>query len=80
MGCKILITELITKLEQTFNGLTGAVLADAVPWSVITADQTAVINKGYFTNKSTLLTLTKTQRTFSKQSKNIEFGFQLLQI
>jgi hypothetical protein len=43
---------------QTFNGLTGAVLADAVPWSVITADQTAVINKGYFTNKSTLLTLT----------------------
>jgi hypothetical protein len=42
----------------SFNGLTGAVLADAVPWSVITADQTAVINKGYFTNKSTLLTLT----------------------
>ena len=42
----------------SFNGLTGTVLADAVPWSVITADQTAVINKGYFTNKSTLLTLT----------------------
>ena len=48
----------ITGLVSSFNGLTGAVLADAVPWSVITADQTAVINKGYFTNKSTLLTLT----------------------
>ena len=43
---------------QSFNGLTGAVLADAVTWSVITADQTAVINKGYFANKGTLLTLT----------------------
>ena len=42
----------------SFNGLTGAVLADAVTWSVITADQTAAINKGYFTNKATLLTLT----------------------
>ena len=42
----------------SFNGLTGAVLADAVPWSVITADQTAVINKGYFANKGTLLTIT----------------------
>jgi hypothetical protein len=48
----------ITGLVSSFNGLTGAVLADAVPWSVITADQTAVINKGYFTNKATLLTLT----------------------
>ena len=43
---------------QSFNGLTGAVLADAVPWSVITADQTAVINKGYFTNKATVLGIT----------------------
>jgi hypothetical protein len=43
---------------QSFNGLTGAVLADAVTWSVITADQTAVINKGYFANKGTLLTIT----------------------
>jgi hypothetical protein len=42
----------------SFNGLTGAVLADAVPWSAITADQTAVINKGYFANKGTLLTIT----------------------
>jgi len=49
---------LTSGLVSSFNGLTGAVLADAVPWSVITADQTAVINKGYFTNKSTLLTLT----------------------
>jgi len=48
----------ITGLVSSFNGLTGAVLADAVSWSVITADQTAVINKGYFTNKATLLTLT----------------------
>jgi hypothetical protein len=43
---------------QSFNGATGAVLADAVTWSVITADQTAVINRGYFANKGTLLTLT----------------------
>ena len=43
---------------QSFNGLTGAVLADAVPWSAITADQTAVINKGYFAKKGTLLTIT----------------------
>jgi hypothetical protein len=42
---------------QSFNGLTGAVLADAVTWSVITADQGTVANKGYFTNKATLLTL-----------------------
>ncbi len=42
----------------SFNGATGAVLADAVTWSVITADQTAVINRGYFTNKSTRLILT----------------------
>jgi hypothetical protein len=33
------------------------VLADAVTWSVITADQGTVANKGYFTNKATLLTL-----------------------
>lgn len=42
----------------SFNGATGAVLADAVTWSVITADTTAVVNRGYFTNKATLLTLT----------------------
>jgi hypothetical protein len=49
---------LTSGVVTSFNGLTGDVLADAVPWSVITADQTAVINKGYFTNKATLLTLT----------------------
>jgi hypothetical protein len=43
---------------QSFNGATGAILADAVTWSVITADQTAVINRGYFANKGTLLTIT----------------------
>ena len=43
---------------QTFNGLTGAVLADAVTWSVITADTTAVVNRGYFTNKATVLGIT----------------------
>ena len=43
---------------SSFNGATGAVFADAVTWSVITADQTAVINRGYFANKGTLLTLT----------------------
>jgi hypothetical protein len=42
----------------SFNGATGAVLADAVTWSVITADTTAVVNRGYFTNKATRLTLT----------------------
>ena len=49
---------LTSNYVTSFNGATGAVLADAVTWSVITADQTAVINRGYFTNKSTLLTLT----------------------
>jgi hypothetical protein len=48
----------ITGLVASFNGAIGAVLADAVTWSVITADQTAVINKGYFANKGTLLTIT----------------------
>ncbi len=43
---------------QSFNGLTGAVLADAVTWSVITADTTAVVNRGYFTNKATVLGIT----------------------
>lgn len=43
---------------STFNGLTGAVSADAVVWSVITADQTAAVNSGYLTNKATTLTLT----------------------
>ena len=42
----------------SFNGATGAVFADAVPWSVITVDTTAVVNRGYFTNKSTRLILT----------------------
>ena len=49
---------LTSNYVTSFNGATGAVLADAVTWSVITADQTAVVNRGYFTNKSTLLTLT----------------------
>lgn len=42
----------------SFNGATGAVLADAVTWSVITADTTAVVNRGYFTNKATVLGIT----------------------
>jgi hypothetical protein len=45
-------------IVNSFNGATGAVLADAVTWSVIAADQTAVINRGYFTNKSTRLIVT----------------------
>ena len=49
---------LTSNYVTSFNGATGAVLADAVTWSVITADQTAVINRGYFTNKATRLTLT----------------------
>jgi hypothetical protein len=49
---------LTSNYVKSFNGLTGAVFADAVTWSVITADQTAVINRGYFANKGTLLTLT----------------------
>lgn len=49
---------LTSNYVTSFNGATGAVLADAVTWSVITADQTAVINRGYFANKGTLLTLT----------------------
>jgi hypothetical protein len=49
---------LTSNYVTSFNGATGAVLADAVTWSVITADQTAVVNRGYFTNKATLLTLT----------------------
>ena len=49
---------LTSNYVTSFNGATGAVLADAVTWSVITADTTAVVNRGYFTNKATRLTLT----------------------
>jgi hypothetical protein len=48
----------ITGLVASFNGAIGAVLADAVTWSVITADQTAVVNRGYFANKGTRLVIT----------------------
>ena len=49
---------LTSNYVTSFNGATGAVLADAVTWSVITADTTAVVNRGYFTNKATVLGIT----------------------
>jgi hypothetical protein len=48
---------LTSNYVTSFNGATGAVLADAVTWSVITTDTTAVVNRGYFTNKATLLNI-----------------------
>jgi len=45
-------------IVNSFNGATGSVLADAVTWSVIAVDTTAVVNRGYFTNKSTRLIVT----------------------
>jgi len=50
---------LTSNYVKSINGSTGAITIGAAPaWSVITADQTAVINSGYFANKGTLLTLT----------------------
>ena len=51
---------LTSNYVKSINGSTGAITIGAAPaWSVITADQTAVINSGYLTNKTgTVLTLT----------------------
>ena len=48
---------LTSNYVTSFNGATGAVLADAVTWSVITTNTTAVVNRGYFANNATLLTI-----------------------
>jgi hypothetical protein len=46
----------LTATGATFSGNISA--PNILSWSVITADQNAVVNNGYFTNKGTLLTLT----------------------
>ena len=46
----------LTATGATFSGNISA--PNILSWSVITADQTAAVNSGYFTNKGTLLTLT----------------------
>ena len=62
-GNEFLVTSgavgLTSNYVKSINGATGAVTIGTAPsWSVITADQIAVINSGYFANKGTLLTLT----------------------